>query len=108
MNRNLLLVAILIPILAIAEDACRSTEYGYDLSPLTGSSDRETPSFAYLSLDWVIVYNFCRATRRTCMWTHFPAFMNAPDDGLRCTPTLTSGEWLDAKYAAYKNKIGID
>ena len=33
------------------------------------------------------------------MFTTFPAYMNAPNKGLRCLPTLTTGSWETADYA---------
>lgn len=78
-------------------NACSA--YGYNLYPLQDNSyDYETQVFEYGGSYWVIVYNFCRNTIRTCSWVHFAAFMNAPDSGYRCWPTLTSGDWFDADY----------
>ncbi len=85
--------------LTSAEDACRSQRTGYDLSSLKKGYDYETEEYTYMGLDWVIVYNFCTNTLRTCMATHFAAYANSPNRGLRCSPTLTSGDWYDAIYA---------
>ena len=63
------------------------------------SIDYESPKFPYGNDKWVIVFNFCRETIRKCTWTHFPAFMNGPNRGIRCTPTLTIGTWNDAAYS---------
>lgn len=79
------------------ETAC-SNSY-WNLEPLRrDDADYESSEFTYMGLKWVIVFNFCRDTVRSCMWNHFPAFMNSRERGIRCTPTLTSGDWGKAKY----------
>lgn len=99
MNQSILLPIFLLLIVlphTTLGDACSSEYYGYDLSYLARSYDYETQEFTYLGLDWVIVYNFCQNTIRTCAYNHFAAYTNAPNRGLRCSPTFTSGEWYDA------------
>ena len=79
------------------ETACRNSYW--NLEPLRrDDSDYESSEFTYLGLKWVVVFNFCRNTVRSCMWTHFSAFLNSRNRGFRCTPTLTSGDWSKAKF----------
>eukprot|EP00826_Nyctotherus_ovalis_P001956 TRINITY_DN10370_c0_g3_i1.p1 TRINITY_DN10370_c0_g3~~TRINITY_DN10370_c0_g3_i1.p1 ORF type:complete len:164 (+),score=21.86 TRINITY_DN10370_c0_g3_i1:215-706(+) len=108
----LLLFAALFAVLNgdIQEDtvsACRNSYW--NLEPLRrDDSDYESSAFRYLGLKWVAVFNFCRDTVRSCMWSHYPAFLNAKGKGLRCLPTLTSGDWESAEFSLeYNNGIKV-
>lgn len=71
------------------------------------SDDYESGVFTYSSDVWVVVFNFCRDTRRTCFFNSFPAYMNAPNRGMRCIPTITSGSWDTASYGVEHIGSGI-
>eukprot|EP00826_Nyctotherus_ovalis_P051507 TRINITY_DN6441_c0_g1_i2.p2 TRINITY_DN6441_c0_g1~~TRINITY_DN6441_c0_g1_i2.p2 ORF type:complete len:167 (-),score=35.57 TRINITY_DN6441_c0_g1_i2:139-639(-) len=79
------------------ETACRNSYWNLE-ALRRDDSDYESSEFKYLGLKWVVVFNFCRDTVRSCMFNHFPAFLNSRHRGTRCTPTLTSGDWGKAKY----------
>ena len=88
-------------------NACHNSYW--NLEPLRNDEvDYESNSFSYMALKWVVVFNFCRNTVRTCMWNHFPAFLNSPKKGLRCMLTLIPGDWDDAEYSLeYENGIKV-
>eukprot|EP00826_Nyctotherus_ovalis_P000582 TRINITY_DN0_c79_g1_i9.p2 TRINITY_DN0_c79_g1~~TRINITY_DN0_c79_g1_i9.p2 ORF type:complete len:120 (-),score=23.66 TRINITY_DN0_c79_g1_i9:307-666(-) len=77
--------------------ACHNSHW--NLRPLMRDTDYESEVFTHMSSDWVVVFNFCRDTERSCMFAHFPAYMNSPNRGYRCLPTLTSGNWQNAEYS---------
>eukprot|EP00826_Nyctotherus_ovalis_P041456 TRINITY_DN416_c0_g1_i5.p3 TRINITY_DN416_c0_g1~~TRINITY_DN416_c0_g1_i5.p3 ORF type:complete len:167 (+),score=45.99 TRINITY_DN416_c0_g1_i5:113-613(+) len=79
-----------------APNACQNDLW--DLKPLMRDEDYESGEFDYMYKTWVVVFNFCRDTERSCLFTHFPAYMNSPDRGFSCLPTLTSGSWKTADY----------
>lgn len=91
----LALAFIVLP--CILGDAC--TNYQYDLSSFRlDDTDWVAHPIIYGGMEWDLVFNFCRNTVHTCMWVHLAAFLCSPGFGIRCTPTLTSGDWYEANY----------
>eukprot|EP00826_Nyctotherus_ovalis_P003615 TRINITY_DN10742_c0_g1_i2.p1 TRINITY_DN10742_c0_g1~~TRINITY_DN10742_c0_g1_i2.p1 ORF type:complete len:119 (+),score=13.48 TRINITY_DN10742_c0_g1_i2:105-461(+) len=74
----------------------------WNLTPLARNVDYESEEFDHSRYTWVIVFNFCRDTQRTCMKAKAPAFLNAPNNGTHCESTLVKGTWKDAKHELVK------